>query len=148
MPTGGKLAAGILMMFAMAGGMITYLDDAGFEQTGWAQPIIAAGLVGFWAGWSQLGTNLGREFLHSGVFAIGSGMVALVFFALIYGLRSAYITHSGVQFAAAIDVIAHILDVGITVIQTTVASKRTLAALVIGCLISGIVSEYCHRIWK
>lgn len=148
MPTGGKLAAGLLMMFAMVGGMITYLDDAGYQPELWVQPILAAGFVGFWAGWSQLGPKLGREFIQAGLFGIGAGMIALVFFAMLYGFRSAYITHTGVQFQTAIDVVAHIMDVGMTVIQSTLTSTRTVAALVMGCLCTGIISEYFHRIWK
>jgi hypothetical protein len=148
MPTGGRLAAGILMMLAMVGAMVTYLDDAGFEPVGWQQPLIAAAVIGFWAGWSQLGQSLGREFMHSGLFGVGAGLTALIFFALVYGLRSAYITHAGVQFSAAIDVVAHILTVGVKVIETTIASPRTVAALVVGSVIAGIISEYCNRIWR
>lgn len=148
MPTGGRLAAGILMMLAMLGAMVTYLDDAGYTPDQFQQPVIAAAVIGFWAGWSQLGPNLGREFFHAGVFGIGAGLTALVFFALLYGFRSAYITHVGVQFSAAIDVVGHIIKVGVKVIQTTVASPRTVAAFVVGCLIAGIISEYCNRIWR
>ncbi len=148
MPTGGRLVAGILMMLAMLGGMVTYLDDAGFEPSGWQQPLVAAAFIGFWAGWSQLGPYLGREFFHSGLFAIGAGTTALIFFALIYGIRSAYITHTGVQFDSAVDVIAHILKISITAVQSTLSSPRTVAALLVGCLISGIISEYFNRIWR
>lgn len=146
--TGGRLAAGFFMMLAMVGAMVTFLDDAGFERPDWPMPILAAGVIGAMAGWSQLGRNLGHDFLASGFFGMGAACVGLVFFALVYGFRSAYITHIGVQFDAAIDVIGHIVKTGVTVLQAFVASPRTVAALALGAAISGVLAEYCNRIWK
>ncbi len=146
--TGGRLAAAFFMMLATAGAMITFLDDAGFAYPDWPLPILTAGVIGAMAGWSQLGRNLGNDFLASGLFGIGAACVGLIFFALVYGFRSAYITHLGVQFDAAIDVITHILKAGINVLLAFVASPRTIAALALGAAISGILAEYCNRIWK
>ena len=146
--TGGRLAATFTMMLAMVGAMVTYLEDAAFFEPDWVMPIIAAAVIGAMAGWSQLGRNLGRDLFQSGLFGVGAALVALVFFALVYGFRSAWITHVSVGFDAAIQVVAHILDTGIKVIQWAIASRRTMAALIIGSLCSGIISEYCNRIWK
>lgn len=148
MLTGGRLAAALLMMLAMIGAMVTYLDDARFFREDWPTPIIAAAAIGFAAGWSQLGGNLGRDFLASGMFGIGAAIVAVVFFALLYGMRSAWITHFGVQFDAPIDVVSHIVSTGLRVVESAVASRRTLAALVFGSLISGIIAEYFNRVWR
>ena len=146
--TGGRLAAAFLMMLAMIGAMITYLDDAGYEYTDWPPAIVTASIVGIMAGWSQLGRNLGREFMLSGMFGVGAGLIGLIFFAMIFGFRSAWITHFGVGFTAAIDVVAHILDTGIKVVQSFLASPRTILALCMGSLMAGIISEYFNRIWK
>ena len=148
MLTGGRLAAAILMMLAMIGAMVTYLDDARFFREDWPAPIVAAALIGFAAGWSQLGGSLGRDFLASGMFGIGAAVVAIVFFALIYGIRSAWITHFGVQFDAPIDVVAHIITTGLTVLESAIASRRTLAALILGSMTAGIIAEYFNRIWR
>lgn len=146
--TGGRLAAAFLMMLAMAGAMITFLDDAEIAHPDWPLPIVAAAVIGAMAGWSQLGRNLGGDFYASGMFGLGAACVGLVFFALVYGFRSAYITHVGVQFDAAIDVITHILETGINVLRAFAASPRTVAALALGAAISGVIAEYCNRIWK
>ncbi|MEM7524653.1 MAG: TrgA family protein [Pseudomonadota bacterium] len=146
--TGGRLAAGFFMGLAMLGAMVTYLDEAGFEKIEWPPALLAAAIIGFVTGWSQLGGALGRDFMESGAFGVGAAIIGLVFFAMLYGMRSAYITHTTVQFNQAIDVIAHILDVGIKVISAIIASKKTMAAFVVGALITGILSEYFHRIWR
>lgn len=146
--TGGRLAAAFFMMLAMIGTMITFLDDAGYEYTDWPPAIVAAAVIGIMAGWSQLGRNLGRDFMLSGMFGVGAGLIGLTFFALVFGFRSAWITHFGVGFTAAIDVVAHILDTGIKVIQTFFASSRTILALGMGSLCAGIIAEYFNRIWK
>lgn len=146
--TGGKLASGALMSLSMVGAMITYLIDANFEQQDWVMPILTAIVIGWMAGWSQLGKNLGRDYLSSGLFGIGAAVVGLVFFALVYGIRSAYITHLGVQFAEAVDVVGHIVTTGVKVIETTFASTRTLAAIVVGSVSAGIIAEFLNRIWR
>ena len=128
--------------------MITFLDDAGFAQPDWPPAIIAAAVIGIMAGWSQLGRNLGRDFMSAGLFGVGAAFVALLFFALVYGFRSAWITHVGVGFDAAIDVIGHILDTGVKVVQSFIASPRTMMALIVGSVIAGVLSEFCNRIWK
>lgn len=148
MLTGGRLAAGLLMMLAMIGAMVTFLADVGYDRVDWVRPILAAAAIGFVAGWQQLGGNLGREFLLSGLFGIGAALVALVFFALIFGMRSAYITHFSVQFDQAIDIIAHIFDVGLRVIQAVYTSPRTAASLVIGALCAGVIAEFLNRVWR
>lgn len=136
------------MMLAMIGAMVTYLDDARFFTPDWPKPILAAAVIGIMAGWSQLGRNLGRDFFQSGLFGVGAACVGLLFFALVYGFRSAYITHVGVQFDAAIDVVEHIIDTAVKVLFSFAHSKRTIMALFVGSLIAGIISEYFHRIWK
>lgn len=146
--TGGRLVASVTMMLAMTGAMVTFLEDAGFFKPDWAMPILAAAIIGAMAGWTQLGRNLGRDFFQAGLFGVGAAMVALVFFALVYGFRSAWITHASVGFDAAIQVIQHILETGIRVVESALASSRTMAALIVGSLVSGIISEYCDRIWK
>ena len=146
--TGGRLAAAVLMMLSMIGAMITYLDEAGYAQPDWPGAILVAALVGVMAGWGQLGRNLGREYMLSGLFGLGAAVVGLIFFAMIYGFRSAWITHFGVGFDAAIDVITHILSTGITVGKAVLASPRTILALGLGSLTAGIIAEFCNRIWK
>ncbi|MEO0363680.1 MAG: hypothetical protein AAF322_21340, partial [Pseudomonadota bacterium] len=84
----------------------------------------------------------------AGLFGIGAALVGLLFFALLFGVRSAWITHSSVQFDAAIEVIGHIIDAGIRVIQRGVESQKTVAAFLIGALCTGIIAEFCHRIWR
>ena len=146
--TGGRLAAAFLMMLSMVGAMVTFLDDAGYPHQDWPMALSAAGVIGIMAGWSQLGRNLGNDFFLSGLFGVGAAAVGLIFFALIYGFRSAWITHIGVGFDTAIGVISHILETGVRVVQTFLESKRTIMALAVGSLIAGIIAEYCNRIWK
>lgn len=146
--TGGRLAAACLMMLSLIGAMITYLDEAGYAQPDWPNAIIAAAIIGLMAGWGQLGRNLGHDFMVSGLFGLGAGFVGLIFFAMIYGFRSAWITHFGVGFDAPIDVITHVLKTGITVGEAALASPRTLLALGLGSLTSGIIAEFCNRIWN
>ena len=146
--TGGRLAAALLMMLSMIGAMITYLDEAGYSQPDWPWPIVAAAVIGLMAGWGQLGRNLGHDFMVSGLFGVGAGFVGLIFFGMVYGFRSAWITHFTLGFDAPIDVIVHILKTGITVGEAVVASPRTILALGMGSLSAGIIAEYFNRIWK
>ena len=48
--TGGRLAASVLMMLAMMGTMVTFLNDAGYAQEDWGMPIFAAAVIGLMAG--------------------------------------------------------------------------------------------------
>lgn len=146
--TGGRLAAALLMMLATVGAMITYLDDARFFREDWPLPVVAAALIGLAVGWAQLGPSLGRDFPSSGLFGLGAAFVAVVGFAVAYALRSAWITHMGVQFQEPFDAVVHVVKAAFAVLESAVVSRRTLAALVVGSVSAGILAEFCARVWK
>ncbi|MEM7268378.1 MAG: TrgA family protein [Pseudomonadota bacterium] len=146
--TGGKLAAALLLAAAMVMAVITFMDQIETPDPDRVLPILGAAFVGFYAGWTQLGRNLGGEFIQSAIFGVGAGAVAVVFFAFLYGVRSAYITHTGVQFPTAIDAVTHLLDAGLNVVISAVLSTPTLLALIIGSFVAGMLAEFFNRLWK
>ena len=146
--TGGKLAAALLLAAAMIGAVITFMDQIETPGPDMVLPIFGAAFVGLYAGWSQLGRNLGGEFIQTGIFGVGAGAVSVVLFAFLYGLRSAYITHVGVQFPTALDAVLHLLDSGMNVVISAVLSTPTLVALLVGSFIAGILAEFFNRIWR
>lgn len=148
MPTGGKLTAAIFMAVAMVGAVLTFLFQIEAETPDMVMPILGAGCVGFVCGWTQLGRNLGGDFVQSGVFGVGAAAVSVVYFAFLYGLRSAYFTHIGVQFPTALDAIFHLLDNALNVVASAILSTPTLLALIIGSFTAGICAEYFHRRWR
>lgn len=148
MPTGGKLAAATLMAVAMVGAVVTFMFQIETPGPDMVLPMIGAACVGFYAGWNQLGRHLGVEYLTAGLFGLGAGAAAVVFFAFLYGVRSAYITHTGVQFATALDAVFHMLDAGLNVVISAVLSTATLLALLIGSFVSGVLAEFFNRRWR
>ncbi len=145
---GGRVAAAILLMLTMVGAMATYLDDAGFGRTEWPAPISVAALIGFVVGWRQLGPSLGRGFGPSGLYGLGAALVSLVIFAALYGARSAGADQMREPFADVADAIAYGARAGFSVFEAAFLSRRTLAALVVGAISSGILSEFVGRITR
>lgn len=146
--TGGKLAAALLMAAAMVGSVVTFMDQIQAAEPDMVLPIFGAAFVGLYAGWTQLGRNLGGEFIQTGIFGVGAGAVAVVMFAFLYGLRSAYLTHVGVQFPTAVDAVTHLLDAGLNVVISAVLSTPTLISLLIGSFLAGMLAEFFNRIWR
>lgn len=146
--TGGKLAAALLLAAAMVGAVVTFMDQIEAAEPDMVLPIFGAAFVGLYAGWTQLGRNLGGEFVQTGIFGVGAGAVAVVMFAFLYGLRSAYLTHVGVQFPTAVDAVTHLLDAGLNVVVSAVLSTPTLLSLLIGSFMAGLLAEFFNRIWR
>lgn len=148
MLTGGRLAAGLLMSLATVGSMATYLDHAQYFGEDWPFPILVAAAIGFLAGWTQLGAGLGRDFLSSGMHGVGAGVVAVVFFALLFGIQVTYVTHLRQQFDDPMKLISFIISSGMRVFEALLTSRRTIATLLVGSLAAGIFSEVFNRIWR
>ena len=146
--TGGKLAAAVLLAAAMVGSVVTVMEQIETAEPDMVLPIFGAAFVGLYAGWTQLGRNLGGEFIQTGIFGVGAGAVAVVMFAFLYGLRSAYLTHVGVQFPTAVDAVTHLLDAGLNVVISAVLSTPTLISLLIGSFVAGMLAEFFNRIWR
>ena len=146
--TGGKLAAALLLAAAMVGSVVTVMEQIETAEPDMVLPIFGAAFGGLYAGWTQLGRNLGGEFIQTGIFGVGAGAVAVVMFAFLYGLRSAYLTHVGVQFPTAVDAVTHLLDAGLNVVISAVLSTPTLISLLIGSFVAGMLAEFFNRIWR
>ena len=146
--TGGKLASACLLATACVVGVVVFMLQIETPGPDMPLPIVTAVFVGLYAGWTQLGRNLSGDFVQSGIFGVGAGAVALVFFAFLYGLRSAYITHFSVQFRTGVDAVIHVLDSGLTVVISAIVSYPTLLTLLIGSFLSGLLAEYFNRIWR
>ena len=136
------------MALAGIGAAVTYLDDTGTAPHDWVTPLVAATIIGFWAGWSQLGRSLGGQYLNSAFFALGAAFTAVVFLAILYSLRSAWITHFGVRFDEPIDVLRHVVEVSISFCIQLLQSNRTIVALLFGAFTAGIIAEFFNRIWR
>lgn len=146
--TGGKLMAALLLAAAIVGGVVTFMDQIETPDPDMVLPIFGAAFVGLYASWTQLGSNLGGEFVQTGIFGVGAGAIAVVMFAFLYGLRSAYLTHIGVQFPTAVDAVMHLMDAGLNVVISAVLSTPTLLTLIIGSFLAGVLAEFFNRIWR
>ena len=146
--TGGKFAAALFLAAAMVGTVVTFMDQIETAEPDMVLPIFGAAFVGLYAGWGQLGRNLGGEFVQSGIFGVGADTVAVVMFAFLYGLRSAYLTHVNLQFPTAVEAVTHMLDADLNVVVSAVLSTPTLIALLIGSFVAGMLAEFFNRIWR
>lgn len=146
--TGGKLAAAVLMSCVAVGAIMTFGYDIQSESPDLVTPVIAAALIGMYSGWQQLGRNLGGEYVQSGLFGVGASGVTVMFFAFFYGVRSAYLTHKGVQFDSGVSAVLHVVKAGWGIVLETIFSYPTLLELIIGGFIAGMIAELCDRAWN
>lgn len=146
--TGGRLMAGLLIAAASAAGILTFGYDIGADTKDLVLPVLAALAVGFYAGWNQLGRNLGGEYVQSAVFGVGAGGVAVINFAALYGIRSAWKTHTTLQFDTGAEAVIHALDAALNVVISSVLSYPTLLCLMILSFIAGLLAEYFDRTWS
>lgn len=145
--TAGKLASGMLMAAAAVGAVVVYLRLSGVDQLDWPTPLMMCGLAGFVAGWRHLGSNLGNEFLQSAIFGIGAALIGLVYFAICYGVYSAYVTHVRLQFPTTEDALFHFIEAAVSVGRETL-QPDVLLALGIGSAAAGVLAEFFGRIWR
>lgn len=146
--TGGKLAAAILMACVAVGAIMAFGYHSQSETPDLVMPVIAAALIGLFGGWNQLGRNLGGEYVQSGLFGVGASAVTVVYFAFFYGIRSAYLTHKGVQFDSGTTAVLHVVKAGWGIVLEVTYSHPTLLVLMIGGFVAGLIAEACDRAWN
>ncbi|MEM9320252.1 MAG: TrgA family protein [Pseudomonadota bacterium] len=147
MLTAARLVAAILFAITgyVAGGYITDTFPDGMRHD-WFEPSIAA--LGVWQGWTVMGKNVGRGFTA----AIGNGIrtsVGMIFFGLIYyAMRQMLIRSSDLWYndfgVAVVDALNLFIEYGLDLANIPMA----LAALLVGGVVGGILTEIASRLWR
>lgn len=147
MPTAAKLVGGIcLALTAMIAAQVFLNSYSGVYPVG-LKFLLGNGIVGFFAGWYALGKNPGRGIIA----AAGNGMRSLVFLLIGSGMLFAGIFVLGNlernNFKDPVDLPLLWVQTSFDfVVEALVAP--VLIALVIGGIVSGIVTYLASRRWR
>lgn len=145
MPTTARLVAAIclaVLAWVVTGQVITEMT----ERTNFGNfRVITTGL-GLLVGWFVIGSRVGTDYVTS--ISIGlTGMVALVFWGLFVQAGNEMLRLSlARRYDGAIEAIVAVFQIGIDY-AGHLMYPNILLTLVVGGVLSGVISEYANRRW-
>ena len=146
MPTGSKLIGAICLaiLAALVAEMVKPLFPEGTPFGYFTYVSFGLGLI---VGWKSLGTRAGKgttEAINNGI----TSVVVLVFFALfVFGSYEMLMQALGRRYTEPMEALRGILEIGMFY-GSYLLNVQIIATLVVGAVISGLVTEYAYRHWR
>lgn len=148
MITGGKAGASAVMSAAALGAVYVfwYQNPASeFEST--RAGYLGAMAIGAMVGWVHLGSRLGKGFFNSVLVAVTAAGFGLLYYLVLGAIRATFLVYRYSSFQTMMELLNYItkkvVDGFFEFMQPEV-----IAALLIGSVIAGILSEWYSIIWK
>lgn len=148
MVTGGKAGAAAVMSAAALGAVYTFWyhnPPSEFEST--RVGYLGAMGIGFFVGWTHLGSRLGKGFFHSVLVALTAAAFGLLYYLAFAAVRATILVYNYSSFQTMMELLDYItakmVDGFFEFMQPEV-----IAAMALGSIIAGILSEWYNIIWK
>lgn len=150
MVTGGKAGAAAVFAAAALGAVYTFWYHNPPSQFESVRPgYLGALAVGAWVGWTHLGSRLGKGFVNSVLVAVTATGFGLLYYLVLASIRATWLVYRYSSFQTMMELIEYInLKVVDGFYEYVYTQPPVIAALVVGAVIAGILSEWYSIIWK
>jgi hypothetical protein len=146
MPTGAKLMAAA--SFAVVGWVFANYYAMNMPDASAAGPIReGAAVIGALVGWQVMGPSVGKGYVEAAGAGVKTAVVLAVVALFLLALKEMLDNSVKMRYDGALDAILDVFDTAVKRSQALV-SLGVFATLLIGGIVSGILTENAGRRWK